>query len=304
MSGNFRLELIIAFAFSAMLGIGQKVVETKELLPNTGEFFEWKISDSIEIYSGDNLFNFINGGADIYLEYGFDEAVKCDLINPQSNQIRCEIYRMSNDSAAYGIFTFNGTEKGLAVEAGNKALLYNHYIELWKDVFYIRCIAESHNQNFSDTLIILSELICNKIAEQGKEPALTRVFNHENLEIKNVKYFRGIIALNNVFNFGHGTIAGYSEGIAGNLDDKMIFCFAYKDAHKCKEWFASAKGKMQMNQKFTDLLPMETGFSIKSKSGESFCFKPYKRFIIVIKGMTWEESKPVIQQIERNLDGI
>jgi hypothetical protein len=297
-------DLIIVFVFSSLLGVGQIQENLKELLPKNQELSGWTIRDSIEIYSGDNLFNFINGGADIYLEYGFNEAVKCDLINPDSNQIRCEIYRMTNDSAAYGIFTFNASEKGMAVEAGNKALLYDHYIELWKDVFYIRCIAEGQGYNSTDTLLILAELISNKIAAQGKEPALTGTFNLENTKVKNVKYLRGIIGLNNVFNFGHGSIAGYSEGIACNLDDKMLFTFAYKDAYKCREWFASAKGKMQMNQKFTDLLPIETGFSIKSKTGEYFCFKPYKRFIIVIKGMTWEEAMPVIQQMERNLDGI
>lgn len=295
-------EIIIVFVFSSLLAIGQIQEDIKELLPENHELPGWEIRDSIEIYTGDNLFNFINGGADIFLEYGFEEAIKCDFINSISKQIRCEIYRMSDDSAAFGIFTFNSSVKGMPADVGTKALLYDHYIEVWKDVFFLRCISENQDIDFTDTLILFADLIGKKIAAQGKMPALTGVFNLEGFSVEKIKYLRGSIALNNAFNFGHGTMAGFREGITANLGEKMLFTFVYKDDFKCREWFASAKGKMQMNQKFFDLSTIGAGFSLKSKSGESFCFKPYKRFIIVIKGMTWEEAMPVIAQLEINLD--
>ncbi len=93
----------------------------------------------------------------------------------------------------------------------------------------------------------------------------------------------------------------FSEGVVGYSGDLMLFVISYKDDRKSREWFASAKGKMQMNKKYLDYLQKENGFTIKDKAGINFCFVSYSRFMIIIKGLGWEEAQPLLEQIRKNL---
>lgn len=55
-------------------------------------------------FDGNSLWGYINGGADLYLEYGFDN-VSVHEIEFRSNIIRFDLYRMSDPKAAFGIYS-------------------------------------------------------------------------------------------------------------------------------------------------------------------------------------------------------
>jgi hypothetical protein len=285
----------------SLCGFSQKEASMQDLLPGDRYFANWKVKDSIELFKGDNLFSYIDGGADIYLEYGFQEVISCKYSNFAQTDIHAEIYRMTSDSAAFGIFTINSSLKGNPVDYGTKGIIYDYYLDFWKGPYFVRCTSSRKENNVMDTLKLLVKFIDDKITVTGKEPQLTNVFHVDNMEFRNIKYITGIIGLGNVFNFGHGAIAGFREGVIGYCEDKMLFTFSYPDDRKCREWFASAKGKMQMNQKFSDYKQVENGFTIRDKAGTNFCFVPFKRYIIIIKGMEWEEAQPMLEQIRMNL---
>jgi hypothetical protein len=292
----------VGFNLFYFSGTSQTGIEKTGLLPASNHFKNWSIKDSVEVFKGENLFSYIDGGADLYLEYGFDEVATCKYVNFAATSIHVEIYRMTSDSAAFGIFTINSSEKGKTVSFVNKALLYDYYLDFWKGSFFVRCSASRKDSAVMDTLMLFAQLVDGNIRDKGKEPGLTYVLLVENMEFNNIKYIRGLIGLGNVFNFGHGAIAGFSDGVVGYSKDKMVFTFGYSNDHKCREWFACAKGKMQMNQKFTDFDQKENGFTIKDKAGTDFCFVAYKRFIVIIKGIGWEAAQPVLDQIRTNID--
>ncbi|RPI04869.1 MAG: hypothetical protein EHM64_08550, partial [Ignavibacteriae bacterium] len=65
----------------------------------------WTRSDPVTIYSGTDLFKLIDGGADIFLEYGFKKVVVQRYSDRNENSIDIEIYEMEDSSSAYGIFS-------------------------------------------------------------------------------------------------------------------------------------------------------------------------------------------------------
>ncbi len=67
---------------------------------------DWKVSDT-RFYSGEALYRYIDGGAEIYFEYGFDRVAVQKFIQEKSGQeLQVEIFRMSDSLAALGIFTY------------------------------------------------------------------------------------------------------------------------------------------------------------------------------------------------------
>ena len=285
-------------------GFGQDKIKSNLLLPETGVIPNWHMKDSVETYSGDNLFLYINGGADLYLEYGFEEVSTCKYLNYAGNNIHIDIYQMTDEAAAFGIFSINSSVHGKPVDFGTKSLLYDYYLDIWKGNYFIRCTANKKENGMVDTLQLFVRHIDEKIEIEGKLPALSSAYKLNGIEFKSVKYVEGIIGLGNVYNFGHGSVAGFHEGLIGKWEDKTAFVFAYENDFKSREWFASAKGKMQMSKKFSDYLKIEDGFTVKDKSGNFLCFKSYKRFMLIIKGLNWEEAKPLFSEIQENLDGM
>jgi len=299
-----KLLLIYIAFFVSLTLFAQSHKEAKLLLPDVKEDNNWRIKDSVEVYSGDDLFMYINGGADIYLEYGFEEVATCKFLNNAAKYIHIDIYRMKDDPAAYGIFTLNSTSKGKPLEIGAGSFLYDYYLDFWKGPYFVRCTSSKKEVGLMDTLQMFARSIEDKIDPIGKVPKLTQAFQLSNYEINKLKYIKGSIGLNNIFNFGHGSISGFNEGLIGKWEDKQLFVFAYDYDRKRREWFASAKGKMQMNKKFSDYIVVEDGFTVKDKAGNFVCFKPYKKFIIVVKGTGWNEATPLFNEIQTKLDGI
>lgn len=56
------------------------------------------------LFNDESLYGYIDGGAEFYLEYGFDTLLLTDL-KGSSGDIKVEVYRMKDAEAAFGIFS-------------------------------------------------------------------------------------------------------------------------------------------------------------------------------------------------------
>jgi len=64
----------------------------------------WKINESAIVYKGDDLYFLIDGGADLFLEFGFKEVAAVDY-SKENSKLHVEIYEMESAERAWGIFS-------------------------------------------------------------------------------------------------------------------------------------------------------------------------------------------------------
>jgi len=295
-----RNLLLIGILWLTFVGQAQEQ-EIKNLMPAEGSLEGWTIKDTIEVYTGDDLFFMINGGADIYLEYGFVQVAQMKFENALAEKDHLEIYEMEDSDAAYGIFSMNSSGKGVEMEMGDASILYDYYLHFLKGKYYVRCTTSRKEDDNIQSIKDFAGIIEKNITEKGEKPKLLKAFDIEGKDLQKIKYFEGQIALGNIYNFGHGSVAGFNKGIASKWEDKQLFVFAYENEKKRREWFASLKGKMNMNKKFTDYTTIEDGITVKDKNGKFISFKPFGNYYMVVKGMNWEEAAPVFEEISENL---
>jgi len=101
---------IAAAALAAALacGAGTAASPQAQALPGKGEAGPWVLSAPPESYERDGLFGYIDGGAEIFLQYRF---ARLDLgryelaAEGTKKEITCEIYRMGSPLDAFGIFS-------------------------------------------------------------------------------------------------------------------------------------------------------------------------------------------------------
>jgi hypothetical protein len=104
----------------------------RALLPTASEIDNWERYLDFEEYKGEDLFFYINGGAEIYHEYGFERVIVQDYKSPNGRSASLEIYKMSSPDSAYGMYTFKSSGKGQELNVGHGCKLQDYYLNFWK----------------------------------------------------------------------------------------------------------------------------------------------------------------------------
>lgn len=116
-----------------------------------------------------SLYGYINGGAELYLEYGFDTLLVTEIVI-EGNDIKSEIYRMKDPEAAFGIFSVsrfrcNGGEK-LTEHLCSSA----YQLQFCKGPYYVSIINDTGSEADQKRSADLARLIIENIAEPPFNP--------------------------------------------------------------------------------------------------------------------------------------
>ena len=164
---------------------------TKEDIPGV------KIEES-RTFNGNALWGYINGGADIYLEYGFDRLL-AQKVNYEGKRYVIDVYKMTSQESAFGIFSVSHMNCENKLAENEYSCVSPYQVQFVKGPFYISVI----NENGSDA----EQLICKKIADilEGKileeSYSIPDFFDKKELlpYIGNVKLLNGRLGIENGF---------------------------------------------------------------------------------------------------------
>jgi len=141
----FFSTLVLLFFLSPFLSGPLFSIEVSEdVLPGHLEFGDWERREEPEHYKGEGLFGYIDGGSEIFLQYGFKELFLCRYTlksEAGEKEIILEVYRMESSADAFGIFSVkrSGDEK---VSSRIKALNWvsETQINLVKGEYFINVV--------------------------------------------------------------------------------------------------------------------------------------------------------------------
>jgi len=271
-------------------------------LPKKGETGTWQPTGSIDKAVGEDLFLLINGGAEIYHEYGFKQTIMQSYENNNGKAINLEIFEMEDAASAYGIYSFKTGSRGKVIPSGNEALIEDYYLNFWKGNFLVTITGFDSEKETIDGLITIAEAIDAKIKNTGKKPQLVHLLPDENLCELSVKYLKGNLALFNNYEFGSGNIFGLKIGVMGNYGKYKIFIFKYDDKYESEKWFENAKKSMKSNARFDVYdMPVCSDFSVFDKNGDRIFMKLYQDFIIIVVGTVTTEGNEIIGKVQSRI---
>ncbi len=293
---------VFIIAIVVLSNILQAQDDIKNLIPGKDDIWSWTIKKPAETYSTGNLYSFIPNETDLFMEYGFEEAATCTFRNYMANTVRIDIFKMTSGKAAFGIYSFKALQKKKDAAVGDESALYDYYVDVWKGNYYFRVNANNKHFGMIDTLLLFAGFVDNKIPATGKKPALASLMK-DTLKYNNVKYLKGIVALDQIYQFGHGSIVGFNEGVAGKKGRATLFIIGYKDFRTAREWIAAAKGKFKhYDDLYSNFKLTEKGWSINDKTGTPVSFMPYDRFLLIVKGKEWKEAVKDFEKIKMILE--
>lgn len=163
-----------------------------------------------QIFDGSSLWGYINGGADIFLEYGFDMLLLQE-VETGGLKIKIEIYKMSSPESAFGIYSVSHFKCDETSTLTKYNCLSQYQVQCSAGPYYISII----NTNGSLKERELSKSIFEKVVSKinGDEITLPQIFSNDifNDSRKEIKYFKGMLGVQN----GLMEWYNYFDGIEG-----------------------------------------------------------------------------------------
>lgn len=149
-----------------------------------------------DIYDGGSLWGYINGGADVYLDYGF-EKVRVQELMIEEASYKIEIYRMKSPKAAFGIFSVSHLSCRNDTSLSRFNCINPYQIQLCCASSYISITNESGTEQALSVCRKLAGLLMEKFSEKSFE--IPDFFKHKlfSEEVSHLKYFSCPLGIQN-----------------------------------------------------------------------------------------------------------
>jgi hypothetical protein len=82
---------------------GGNVKDLASSLPD--RVLDWKSSGKDMVYDRTTLFDYLDGGAEVYLAFGYKEVLVRKFADATRNEINLDIYDMGTSAEAFGLFS-------------------------------------------------------------------------------------------------------------------------------------------------------------------------------------------------------
>jgi len=158
------------------------------------EISGWKSGREDQVFTRDDIFDFMDGGGEIYLAYDFQFVFVREYVQPDAPSIVAEIYQMTSSQDAFGVFTHD--TDGDEVELGQGAIYAAGLLRFWKDRIFGRIMADRETPEARAAIMGLGEKIVAAIPQDGEKPELIKALPAEGLRPKSLSYFHTLILLN------------------------------------------------------------------------------------------------------------
>jgi len=145
----------------------------EKLLPQSPEINGWQLVGNHYHYLPKNLYNYINGAADLFISYGFVKLVGAEYTpgpGKKENMI-VDIYDMGNKLNAFGVFQSKRDPESKSLKIGTGAFGSKKYVFFYKGRFYVEIQAFVLSAKSSDIVTRMAQKVADRIAGDGTPPS-------------------------------------------------------------------------------------------------------------------------------------
>lgn len=190
---NFRLVTILFF----LAGIIYAQADSDFPALTANDITNGKIIRA-SYFGGEALWGIIDGGADIYLEYGFDKLLLQEIAWKQTN-FRVEFYRMIDPVSAYGIFSVSHFKCGKRDTLSKFVCITPFQVQCALGRLYVSIANDKGTKEARLLTIKLFEIILSRSKETlFKIPARFSKPEFAS-QLKNLKVIKGALGFQNGF---------------------------------------------------------------------------------------------------------
>ena len=245
----FIVHCSLLFAL-LLIGCGGQPTSLADAFPDMDASPDWTPAGEVQVFDRDSIYDLVDGQADAFFAYGFEQVAVQDYENAEGAVLRVEIWQLATPADAYGLFTtsISGTpvalDNGLANDGDGDP---GRRLAFWQDRYYVHVRARRELDDAD--LWGFAEAVSAALPSGGERPALvdrlppdglverSGIFFHEELSIQSELWLGG----ENLLGLGpetDGVLARYDIGGAA----ARLLLVQYPDAEAASAGLAALEG--------------------------------------------------------------
>jgi len=171
----------------------------------------WKWGGKEMKYNSKTLFSYIDGAAELYLAYGFQNLTVRRFEKSNQPPILLELYEMASSEDAYGVFSFEHQDEAVGIGQGSE--FGGGLLRFWKGKYFVSIYAEGGGAETESGILKVGRAAANSIPAVGPEPKLVGFIPGKDLGLvdKSLRYLKSHVLLNQRFFIAHQNILNLSR---------------------------------------------------------------------------------------------
>jgi len=172
----------------------------------------WAPSDQAQAYTHDSLYNLVDGQADSFFAYNFQQVVVGRYQNAGGALINIEIWQLDSPADAFGLYTAGRT--GQPVDLGSEGSAdAGQRVLFWQDRYYV-AVGSVRKASDAD-LYAFAKTVADALPKGGTRPALVAHLPASGQVAQSYIFFRQEISVANEVWLGGENWLGLGEGTEG-----------------------------------------------------------------------------------------
>lgn len=157
----------------------------------------WTASKEDEVFDRKTLYDYMNGGAEVYLAFDFRQVFVRKYNDPDSNQITLDVYDMGSSEEAFGIFSCDREDEPAGI--GQDSEYGFGLLRFWQGKYFVTITAMEGDKEAEPVIRKLGIMVARQLNSHGEKPALLSVLPKQNMKPLRTSFFHSNVNLNNRF---------------------------------------------------------------------------------------------------------
>jgi len=287
----------------AGIGSGEEKVKMNQKISLPSEADGWKWDGKKIEYNSKALFKYMDGAAELYLAYGFENLTVRRFEKQGRPSIIIELYEMASSGDAYGIFSFEHQDEDVGIGQGSE--FGGGLLRFWKGKYFISIYAEGEGKEVESGILKIGKAVENSIPLMGPEPKLVGFIPGKDLGLvdRSVRYLKSHVLLNQRFFIAHQNILNLNRKteaiLAQYLQDKQktqLLLIRYRDS----------KGAVDAYRNFMKVYLPDAGGKdrLRTEDGKWTFARQRNKFVFIVFGAPTEAAAEALLKVtEEKLSG-
>ena len=136
----------------------------------------WKITRNDPVYTANNLWDVIDGAADLFLEYAFVDLHIARYINEDSIEVKAELYRHATDVDAFGMYSQERDTGYTFIPLGVQGYLQQGVLNFLTGSYYVKLSTYQTGDNAQHAMLTIGTSLVEHLQQHNSMPQLFQRF--------------------------------------------------------------------------------------------------------------------------------
>jgi len=223
---GFQLFCSLSFVLGLALSLGAPILEGKTL--SFPEMIGWRQDGKTQVFSPKTLYEYINGAADLYLSYEFQDLQVAEYKGEKKTGVTVEVYRHKDPIQAFGIYSQERLANARFLDIGAQGYQEPNVLNFVAGPYYVKINGYSTGTEDERIMLAFGRKMGETLGGKSSLPQILSSFPREGMK-KNTEKFISKNFLG--YSYLH---SGYTADYEVDGKKFKIFVIEGQDAGDCR----------------------------------------------------------------------